>query len=265
MEKKTVVMSRIPQEPDRDIRRAAELLKACKHGVALTGAGISTPSGIPDFRSSGSGLWKRYDPFEVASLSAFRYHPERFFDWMRTLAQVVVQAEPNPAHYALAKLEAAGIIQVIITQNIDGLHQRAGSRCVLEVHGTFNTLTCIGCYRQFDANNFLQPYLAYGIIPRCPGCNQILKPDVILFEEQLPLQTWLKAHEACQNSDLILVAGSSLEVMPVAGLPMQALQNGAKLIIVNHMTTYLDIRADVLFHQDVADILPRISTTVIGG
>ena len=258
-------MSRIPQEPDRDIRRAAELLKACKYGVALTGAGISTPSGIPDFRSTGSGLWNRFDPFEVASLSAFRYHPERFFDWMRALALDIVQAEPNPAHIALAQLEAAGIIRTIVTQNIDGLHQRAGSRCVLEVHGTLYTLTCIGCYRQYDANGFLQPYLTAGIIPRCPECNQILKPDVILFEEQLPLQTWLKAHEACQNSDLILVAGSSLEVMPVAGLPMQALQNGAKLIIVNHMTTYLDIRADVLFHQDVADILPRISTTVIGG
>ena len=258
-------MSRIPQEPDRDIRRAAELLKACKYGVALTGAGISTPSGIPDFRSTGSGLWNRFDPFEVASLSAFRYHPERFFDWMRALAQDIVQAEPNPAHIALAQLEAAGSIRTIITQNIDGLHQRAGSRCVLEVHGTLYTLTCIGCYRQYDANGFLQPYLTAGIIPRCPECNQILKPDVILFEEQLPLQTWLKAQEACRNSDLILIAGSSLEVVPVAGLPMQALQNGARLIIVNHMSTYLDVRADVLFRQDVAEILPCIFETVMGG
>ena len=258
-------MSRIPQEPDRDIRRAAELLKACKYGVALTGAGISTPSGIPDFRSTGSGLWNRFDPFEVASLSAFRYHPERFFDWMRALALDIVQAEPNPAHIALAQLEAAGILRTIITQNIDGLHQRAGSRCVLEVHGTLYTLTCIGCYRQFDANSFLQPYLTNGIIPRCPECDQILKPDVILFEEQLPLETWLKAQEACRNSDLILIAGSSLEVVPVAGLPMQALQNGAKLIIVNHMSTYLDVRADILFRQDVADILPCIFDTVMGG
>jgi NAD-dependent deacetylase len=258
-------MSRIPQETERDIRHAAELLKSCKHGVALTGAGISTPSGIPDFRSAGSGLWNRFDPFEVASLSAFRYHPERFFDWMRTLARGIVQAAPNPAHLALAELEAAGIIQTTITQNIDGLHQRAGSRCVLEVHGTLNTLTCIGCYHQYEASGFLQPYLNNGIIPRCPDCNQILKPDVILFEEQLPLETWLKARQACRNSDLILVAGSSLEVVPVAGLPMQALENGARLIIVNHMSTYLDVRADVIFREDVAEILPCLSEMVIGG
>lgn len=257
-------MSRIPQETERDIRRAAELLKSCKHGVALTGAGISTPSGIPDFRSAGSGLWNRFDPFEVASMSAFRYHPERFFDWMRTLALGIVQAAPNPAHTALAKLEAAGIIQTTITQNIDGLHQRAGSHCVLEVHGTLYTLTCIGCYHQYDAAGFLQPYLNHGTIPRCPDCNQILKPDVILFEEQLPLETWLKARQACRNADLILVAGSSLEVVPVAGLPMQALENGARLIIVNHMSTYLDVRADVIFREDVADILPCLSEMVIG-
>lgn len=258
-------MSEIPQETERDVRRAAGLLKACNYGVVLTGAGISTPSGIPDFRSAGSGLWTRYDPFEVASLSAFRYHPEKFFIWMRTLAQEIVQAVPNPAHIALAELEAAGIIQVIITQNIDGLHQRAGSRHVLEVHGSLQTLTCIGCYRKFESNGFLQPYLAFGTIPRCPDCNQILKPDVVLFEEQLPLQTWYQSQEACRRSDLILVAGSSLEVMPVAGLPMEALQHDARLIIINHMKTYLDVRADVIFRQDVAEILPRITAAVNGG
>lgn len=255
-------MSGIPQESERDIRRAADLLKACKYGVVLTGAGISTPSGIPDFRSSGSGLWTRFDPFEVASLSAFRHHPERFFEWMRTLAQKIAEATPNSAHTALVQLEASGVIQTIITQNIDGLHQRAGSQYVLEVHGSLRTLTCSGCFRRFDANGFIQPYLAYGTIPHCPECNRILKPDVILMEEQLPLQTWTKAQEACRSSDLILVAGSSLEVMPVAGLPMQAIQNGAKLIIVNHTKTYLDLRADVIFRQDVADILPRISAAV---
>jgi len=255
-------MSGNPQGSERDIRRAADLLKACKHGVVLTGAGISTPSGIPDFRSAGSGLWTRYDPFEVASLSAFRHHPEAFFNWMRTLAQVIMQAAPNPAHFALAELETLGIIHTIITQNIDGLHQRAGSRQVLEVHGSLQTLTCIGCYQKFAGNSFLQPYLDYGTIPRCPDCNQILKPDVILFEEQLPLQIWYQSQEACRYADLILVAGSSLEVVPVAGLPMEALRHGAKLIIVNHMTTYLDVRADVVFRQDLADILPRICTAV---
>lgn len=257
-------MSGIPQETERDIRRAADMLKACKHGVVLTGAGISTPSGIPDFRSAGSGLWTRYDPFEVASLSAFRYRPEKFFNWMRTMAQVIVQADPNPAHFALAELESLGIIQAIITQNIDGLHQRAGSQCVFEVHGSLQTLTCIGCYSKFEATGFLQPYLDFGTIPRCPDCDHILKPDVVLFEEQLPSQVWYKSQEACRSSDLILVAGSSLEVVPVAGLPMEALRHGAKLIILNHMITYLDVRADAIFRQDVADILPRISAAVAG-
>lgn len=251
-------------ELERDIQNAASLIRSKKKGVVLTGAGISTPSGIPDFRSAGSGLWKRYNPLEVASLSAFRYHPEKFYAWMRELAFELWRAEPNAAHFALAQLEETGCLQTIITQNIDGLHQRAGSKRVLEVHGSVQTLTCVGCYHQHPSNGIIGPFLETGEIPRCPDCHQILKLDVVLFEEQLPIRIWLSAQEACRNCDLILVTGSSLEVMPVAGLPMQAIEHGASLILINQSDTYLDVRADVILRGDVADILPRIAEEVLG-
>jgi NAD-dependent protein deacetylase/lipoamidase len=247
----------------RDIRCAADIIRGAGRAVALTGAGISTPSGIPDFRSVDGGLWERYDPFEVASLSAFRYHPEKFFNWIRPLARKMHHASPNPAHIALAQLERAGYLNTIVTQNIDGLHQRAGAENVLEMHGSMEKLTCVSCYHKYDTIDFEEPYFERGVIPLCPQCNHILKPDVVLFGEQLPVRTWLAAQKACSRCDLMLVAGSSLEVLPVAGLPMRALENGAHLIMVNNTSTYIDVRADYVFYDDVADILPRITAEVL--
>lgn len=245
------------------IRCAAEIIRGCKKGVVLTGAGISTPSGIPDFRSSESSLWKVYDPFEVASLNSFRHHPEKFFGWMRGLALDIRGAQPNPAHVGLARLEQAGYLQTVITQNIDGLHQRSGSSHVLQVHGSLETLTCVSCYQNFPSDGYIHNYMEHGEIPRCPGCKGILKPDVVLFGEQLPVTTWLKAQEASKHCDLMIVAGSSLEVLPVAGLPMRALENGAHLILINQSKTYLDVRADVVFNEDVAEIIPAIVDEVL--
>jgi NAD-dependent deacetylase len=247
----------------RDIRGAAEIIRGAKWSVALTGAGISTPSGIPDFRSVHGGLWEKYDPFEVASLSAFRYHPEKFFNWIKPLAQKMHHANPNPAHIALAQLEQMGLLETIVTQNIDGLHQRAGANHVLEVHGSMENLTCVGCYQKYAAVDFEEPYYERGVIPLCPVCNHILKPDVVLFGEQLPIRTWLAAQKACTHCDLMLVAGSSLEVLPVAGLPMMALENGAHLIVVNNTSTYIDVRADFVFTEDVAQIIPSIAAEVL--
>jgi NAD-dependent deacetylase len=247
----------------RGIRCAADILRESTRATVLTGAGISTPSGIPDFRSPESGLWERYDPFEVASLSSFRYHPEKFYNWIRPLARQILAAEPNEAHTALARLEEAGRIETVITQNIDGLHQRAGSRRVLEVHGSLDTLTCVSCYHSFPAQPFSRAFLEDGQIPRCPDCNHVLKPDVVLFGEQLPFRTWLNAQEACRTCDLLIIAGSSLEVLPVAGLPMRSLENGARLILINQSQTYLDVRADVILHQDVVDIIPMIADEVL--
>lgn len=248
-----------------NIHKAASLIRSLRGGVVLTGAGISTPSGIPDFRSAGSGLWTRYDPMEVASLSAFRYNPERFFSWLRPLAQKMVRASPNPAHLALARLENAGYLDVVITQNIDGLHQQAGSHHVLEVHGSFRTLTCTGCFNQYGSDDFLEAYLEQGAIPRCPKCRNVLKPDVILFEEHLPIRTWQAAQSAVRRCRFMLVAGSSLEVTPAANLPYEAVEYSARLILVNQTKTYIDQRADVVISGDVAEILPLLADEVLNG
>lgn len=247
------------------IEDAAELFRKAKRAVVLTGAGISTPSGIPDFRSEGTGLWSRDEPMEVASLSTFRTSPERFFNWFHPLASQIFNAQPNAAHIALAEIEKAGCLQTIVTQNIDALHQKAGSKHVVEMHGTWRTLSCTGCFQQFESEPLLQPYIEHGKIPLCPSCNGILKPDVILFGEQLPQFAWMEAQRAARQCDLMLVAGSSLEVLPVAGLPMQALDRGAHLIILNNTPTYLNARADVVIMDDVATILPEIAKRTQNG
>jgi NAD-dependent deacetylase len=234
-----------------------------RHAVALTGAGISTPSGIPDFRSRSSGLWTKYDPFAVASISAFRYHPTEVLDWVRPLVTKIISAEPNPAHLALARLEEAGHLNGIITQNIDGLHQKAGSRQVYEIHGHLRTATCTSCFRKTSTEGLIKPFIEDGTIPVCPSCGSLLKPDIVLFGEQLPYDVVHQAENLMQNCDLVLIAGSSLEVTPAATMPIQALNRGAKLIIVNNDPTYLDIRADCLFHMDVIDVLPRIADEVL--
>lgn len=246
------------------IQEAARWIRQARHFVVLTGAGFSTPSGIPDFRSD-RGLWARYDPMEVASLQAFRHHPERFYRWMRPLARDILAAEPNAAHRALARLEQAPMEVTIITQNIDQLHQRAGSRRVIEVHGSLRTMTCTACYRQVEAAPYLPSYLEDGTIPHCEVCGAILKPDVILFGEQLPLVAYEQAREAVLVCDVMLVAGSSLEVMPVAGLPMEAVSRGGRLIIVNQSPTYLDPRATVVLHADVESAIPAIVHEVLHG
>ena len=247
------------------IEDAAVLIRKAERAVVLTGAGISTPSGIPDFRSEGTGLWSRDEPLEVASLTTFRTAPERFFEWFRPLAGQIFYAQPNAAHQALADLEAAGHIRTIITQNIDALHQKAGSTCVVETHGTMGTLTCTSCYRQFVAEVYLKTFIGDGKLPTCSHCNGILKPDVILFGEQLPHAAWVTAQRAARQCDLMLVAGSSLEVLPVAGLPMQAIDHGAHLIVINNTPTYVNVRADIVIMENVASILPEIAKRVLHG
>jgi len=255
----------LPPATQTALDDAAELFRKAKRVVMLTGAGISTPSGIPDFRSEGSGLWSRDEPMEVASLNTFRTHPERFFDWFRPLARQIFDAKPNASHEALVEMEQAGIPQTIVTQNIDGLHQKAGSTHVIELHGTLRTLSCSQCFRQYESAPFLKPFIQDGIIPLCANCNGILKPDVILFGEQLPQSAWMEAQSAARQCDLMLVAGSSLEVLPVAGLPLQALDHGAHLIVINNTSTYIDVRADVVIQDDVAAIIPEIMKRAFHG
>lgn len=241
------------------ISRAARLLRRARHTIALTGAGMSTPSGIPDFRSPGTGLWEKTDPMEVASLQAFRRHPEAFYEWIRPLARTLVGADPNPGHLALARLEAAGYLEAVITQNIDNLHQEAGSSEVLEVHGHLRSATCIECYRVESANGLIRKFLASGEIPRCPKCGGTMKPDVVLFGEQLPVDVVNAAMAHVNAADLMLIAGSSLEVVPISQLPLRIHRRGGRLIVVNETATYVDDAAEVVIHGDVARVLPRIA------
>ena len=242
---------------------AAELIRKAHHTVFLTGAGFSTPSGIPDFRSEGTGLWSRDEPLEVAALATFRTHPEHFYAWFRELAGKILSAKPNAAHYALAQLEQKGYLQAILTQNIDLLHEKAGSHHVAELHGTLRTLSCTQCFRQVGSQDYFAGFIERGAIPHCPACGGLLKPDVILFGEELPYKPWLEAQREVLACDLMIVAGSSLEVLPVANLPMRAVEHGAHLVIINQTPTYLNVRADLYLSEDLVGLVPLIVEQVL--
>jgi NAD-dependent protein deacetylase/lipoamidase len=240
---------------EEKIQRAVELIRQSRYMVAFTGAGHSTASGIPDFRSPESGLWEKYNPMLVASIWAFRLNPKTFYDWIRPMLGTMLTATPNAAHIALAQLEEMGYLKTVITQNIDNLQQRAGSRRVLEIHGHMREATCIRCYKVAPVDATMERLVLDGKVPHC-DCGGVLKPNVILFGEQLPIRVLNQAMEEARRCDLMLVAGSSLEVMPAAEIPNLAVENGARAIIVNILPTEFDSRADVVIHDDVAQVLP---------
>ena len=224
-----------------DAAELAALIRERGPAVVLTGAGMSTESGIPDFRSS-SGLWAEVDPFEVASIDAFRRDPLRVWRWYGPRIAGLLAAEPNPGHHALATLERAGLVQAVVTQNIDLLHSRAGSVDVTEVHGSIARFTCLAC----GAEELLEPVLGQLELreaPECPACGSILKPGVVMFGELLPPDAMLRAELLCRNTGLLLVVGSSLQVWPVAGLPDETLSAGGALAIVNLDETPYDAQA----------------------
>lgn len=242
---------------------AADLLAASERTVALTGAGISTPSGIPDFRSDRSGLWKQVDPLEVATIWAFHDHPERFYAWFKPLLARSIVARPNGAHKALAAMERAGRLAGVITQNIDSLHQAAGSRCVCELHGQLRTATCLGCNAKGPADGLLRDVLHGLPPPRCTACNELLKPDVILFGEPLPYEMLSRAQDEALQCEVMLIVGTSLEVMPAADLPLLAKRQGAKLILVNRTPTGLDEQMDVVVRADVVSALEALARSLV--
>lgn len=242
----------------REIDRAVELLRTAKHVTALTGAGVSTPSGIPDFRSESSGLWNYANPFDVASLWGFHDHPERFYAWFRPILKKTVTARPNGAHRALAEMERAGRLQTVITQNIDSLHQAAGSRVVLELHGHTRSVTCLECGHSLPSEPLLAQVLDGGTPAGCPRCGGLLKPDVVLFGEPLSYESLSAAQEAALRCDVMLVVGTSLEVMPAADLPLLAKRRGARLILINLSPTALDEQMDVVVRADVAKALETL-------
>ncbi len=245
------------------IHTAALILKQSKHAIVFTGAGISTPSGIPDFRSTNTGLWQKNDPMLVASATAFKNHPDRFYRWLQPLLLASSQAQPNPAHQAIAALERNGCVKAVITQNIDNLHQKAGSINVIELHGTMEFFHCPACHKPASDSHAIMEEILAGLIPYCNHCGAIIKPDITLYEEPLPMQAWQDANEEVTKADVMLIAGSSLEVIPASSLPYDAHQGGSKIIIVNYSHTYLDPLADVVINGDVAEVLPKILENTI--
>jgi NAD-dependent deacetylase len=229
----------------------AELIRANQPCVALTGAGVSTESGIPDFRSAG-GIWSTYDPYEFGSIDAFRRDPARVWEFYGLRLGVLADAQPNDAHSALARLEAAGLLDAVITQNVDRLHAAAGSREVVEVHGSIERAECLACGNEVAEVRPLLP------IPRCPSCGAVLKPGVVMFGELLPDGVMERAIELARAAALLLVVGTSLEVWPVAGLPEETLAGGGKLAIVNRDPTRYDARAALVVHASAGEVLRRL-------
>jgi len=240
------------------IQYAAELLAESRRIVSLTGAGISTPSGIPDFRSPQTGLWEHADVTVVASIWGFRSNPQAFYDWISPLATSISTASPNPAHLALAEMESMGMMRAVITQNIDGLHQRAGSQRVLELHGNLNDMHCPACEHTEPMASQVDDLSIPHKIPRCRICGEALKPTIVLYGEMLPYDVLMDAQTEARLCKAMIIAGSSLEVTPACDLPVVAHSTGAKIILVNNEPTPLDDLADVIIRDDVATVLPAI-------
>ncbi|MGC1120093.1 MAG: Sir2 family NAD-dependent protein deacetylase [Candidatus Methanofastidiosia archaeon] len=236
---------------------AVQLICASDHAVALTGAGISTDSGIPDFRSPG-GLWSTF-PATFGDYHTFVTHPNQFLELGRTLLPPLLSAVPNEGHKALKRLEDLNILQGIITQNIDGLHQMGGSRKVIEIHGTYKTATCLQCRRAFTLAELL-PLSSSSLV--CPHCSGIIKPDVVMVGESLPEESFSHAVALTQQADLMIVAGSSLEVVPASHLVVLASRNKIPLIILNNTATTLDRLADIILRERISVCLPHLVTLV---
>jgi NAD-dependent deacetylase len=231
--------------------------------VALTGAGISVPSGIPDFRSPGTGLWEKVDPMEVAHIEAFHRDPERFWGFYSKRFATLAGKAPNDAHRALARLEEQGVLDAVITQNIDTLHRRAGTRELVEVHGSIERCICLHC----DAAVALEEARERAAgdvhgVPRCELCEAPLKPDVVLFGELLPADAMARAQALCAGADVLLCIGSSLEVHPVAQLPLETHRAGGSLAIVTHSPTPIDDLASVRLHGDVVEVLEALQAAL---
>jgi NAD-dependent deacetylase len=238
--------------------RLAGLIRESACTVALTGAGISVPSGIPDFRTPGEGLWEKVDPMEVAHIDAFRRDPARFWSFYRPRLASLGAVEPNPAHEALAELERGGLLEAVITQNIDSLHLRAGSERVIEVHGTIRTATCQTCGASFNLEQLEGLFDPDDGVAICSGCLGYVKPDVVLFGELLPAEAMAEAEALAARAELMLCVGSSLEVYPVAGLPSTTLGRGGRLAIVTRGPTPYDGDAMARMDGDVVEDLTAV-------
>ncbi len=236
----------------------ADLIRQAGSVVALTGAGVSVPSGIPDFRSPGTGLWENVDPMEVAHIDVFHREPERFWHFYGSRFQTLESKEPNPAHRALVALERAGLLDAVITQNIDRLHARAGSQRLIEVHGSIAHSSCLDCGARYELGDVRARQVGDPDgVPRCE-CGEALKPGVVLFGEYLPVAAITEAEALAAGADLLLCIGSSLEVYPVAQLPATTLAAGGRIAVLTQGPTPFDSRAVVRMGGDIVDELTAV-------
>ena len=245
-----------------DVERLAELIREASSVVALTGAGISVPSGIPDFRTPGKGLWENVDPMKVAHIDAFRSDPVRFWSFYGNRFDTLDEKEPNGAHHALAELERRGLLHAVITQNIDRLHRKAGTRELIEVHGTIDHSSCLDCGAQYPLEE-VRARLDSDVqgVPRC-DCRRPLKPDVVLFGEMLPEGAIDRAFALAAGADVLLCIGSSLEVYPIAQVPSLTRQAGGAVAIITQGETPYDARAAVRLSGDVVEELEALVSTL---
>ena len=238
------------------IEQAGDIIIKSKMTLALTGAGISVESGIPDFRSAG-GLWSKFDPAEYATITAFRANPEKVWEMLREMGEVVDQASPNKAHVGLGELEKMGRLHYIITQNIDNLHQAGGSRNVIEYHGNSSTLSCLWCGKRYKSGEKRDE-----TPPRCE-CKKVLKPDVIFFGEAIPQDALSRSFRLASSAEGLMVIGTSAVVSPANTIPSIARQNGAKIIEINKERTHLtDSMTDIFLEGSAGEIVPAIVETV---
>ncbi len=241
------------------IDRLFQELAAARHALVFTGAGISTLSGIPDFRGSHGVYrkqWHGLEVEEILSLDCFRVHPEYFYEWARTFVYGLENYRPNLVHRAVAEWERRGLIHGVYTQNIDILHQKAGSRMLYELHGSPASHHCLGCGRSFDYDT-IAPLVRRGEVPHCPDCRAVIKPDIVFYGEMLDETLLEQAFREFSRADLVLVLGSSLVVQPAAGLPLATLRGGGRIAIVNRGETVLDGRAGFRF-DDLETVFTRL-------
>ncbi|MFX0031252.1 MAG: NAD-dependent protein deacylase [Promethearchaeota archaeon] len=243
---------------EKKTRKFAQLIINAKEIVVLTGAGMSTESGIADFRSPGTGLWEKVDPNEFASIHSYVSNTQKNLKFMLEMGMNIFKAKPNKGHKSLTRLQKLGKLKGILTQNIDGLHHKARTKNVVELHGTVNEAICMRCKEIYPITTMINQVLKGFYSPSCEVCGGLLKPNAIFFGEPLHSETLMLADEMISDCDLLLVLGSSLLVYPAAFYPRKVLSKGAKLAIINIQRTDMDNYAEVVVHEKIGDVLPRI-------
>ena len=246
------------------IEAAARLIETSERIIAFTGAGISTEAGLPDFRNPGTGLWSttgKITHLIVSRSLGFKLFPGVFYRWGLPLLSTLMAAEPTRAHRFLAGLEEEGKLTAVITQNIDGLHQAAGSRTVYELYGHIRSGSCLKCGREYSLDYLAACLNRRHLPPRCEECNGVIKPRVVLFGDRLPMDKIDLAFDHAASADLCIVMGSSLTLPPAAHIPAAAAAHGARLIIINRTPTHLDDRADIVIREGLGDTTNAIRDT----